>query len=39
VSDFINRDSITLARRDIEDYTKPILYVDHYVIFKRIKKE
>jgi len=28
----------TLKGLDIEDYTKPLLYGNHYVIFKRIKK-
>lgn len=28
----------SLTRLDIEDYTKPILYGDKYVIFKRMKK-
>ena len=28
----------SLTRLDIEDYTKPILYGNKYVIFKRIKK-
>jgi len=38
LSNFIDRDNVTLTSRDMEDYAKPNLNADHCVIFKQIQK-